>query len=81
MRARAIEETMSFLLRFCYCLWVLWAFAVVSAAREARLLTGGEETAGAAARSLGATLDDYGDPSANTGHDPGSEDGGGSRRR
>ncbi|KAJ4725564.1 Alternative NAD(P)H dehydrogenase [Melia azedarach] len=77
-------------LGFRLCLCLLLAFAVISSARNTVFLSAGKDHhdemgigIGMGGRSfMASSLDDYGEPSANRGHDPPSRGGrgGGGRK-
>ncbi|CAK7330567.1 unnamed protein product [Dovyalis caffra] len=59
---------MTFGVRLCLCL--LLVFAVTSSARNTISFSDNEVALAVKGRSLKMTLNDYGDPIANRGHDP-----------
>ncbi|KAL9404764.1 hypothetical protein Peur_001736 [Populus x canadensis] len=59
---------MAFGVRLCLCL--LLVFAVISSARNTISFSDNEMALAIKGRSLKITLNDYGDPIANRGHDP-----------
>uniref|UniRef100_A0A6N2L3D4 Uncharacterized protein n=1 Tax=Salix viminalis TaxID=40686 RepID=A0A6N2L3D4_SALVM len=59
---------MAFGVRLCLCL--LLVFAVISSARNTISFSDNEMASAIKGRSLKMTLSDYGDPMANSGHDP-----------
>ncbi|XP_044467938.1 protein PSY3-like [Mangifera indica] len=67
---------MALKVRLCLCL--LLAFAMLSSARNFISLSGNNNIDEVVGRSLmGVSVDDYGEPSANRGHDPSRNKGGG----
>ncbi|XP_034886867.1 protein PSY3 [Populus alba] len=59
---------MAFGVRLCLCL--LLVFAVISSARNTISFSDNEMVLAVKGRSLKMTLNDYGEPTANRGHDP-----------
>ncbi|KAI4305290.1 hypothetical protein L6164_028662 [Bauhinia variegata] len=60
---------MAFQIRFCFC--ILFAFFLVCSARNTILFSDDDEgSANIVGRSLKMSLEDYGEPTANRGHDP-----------
>ncbi|XP_024463733.1 protein PSY3 [Populus trichocarpa] len=62
------RQKMAFGVRLCLCL--LLVFAVISSARNTISFSDNELALAVKGRSLKMTLNDYGEPMANRGHDP-----------
>ncbi|KAF9675677.1 hypothetical protein SADUNF_Sadunf09G0057200 [Salix dunnii] len=62
------REKMAFGVRLC--LFLLLVFAAISSARNTISFSDNEMASAMKWRSLKMTLSDYGDPTANSGHDP-----------
>ncbi|KAL3580247.1 hypothetical protein D5086_018082 [Populus alba] len=62
------RQRMAFGVRLCLCL--LLVFAVISSARNTISFSDNEMVLAVKGRSLKMTLNDYGEPTANRGHDP-----------